>query len=113
MPLDSERVKPEYFHLATQYYTAARYSARAALTPVCGNLFHHAIELYVKGALREHVSTEEMKDLGHRLNNLWARFNLDRRSTGWFGSSAVANGYRCHDSLNILAGVQFDGRMCI
>jgi len=62
MPLDSERVKHEYFHLATQYYTAARYSARAALTPVCGNLFHHAVELYVKGAPSEHVSTEEMKD---------------------------------------------------
>jgi len=76
MPLDAERVKLEYFYLATQYYTAARYSARAALTPVCGNLFHHAIELYVKGALSERVSGEEMKNLGHRLINIWGRFKV-------------------------------------
>jgi hypothetical protein len=77
MPLDSERVKHEYFHLATQYYTAARYSARAALTPVCGNLFHHAIELYMKGALSEHMSTKKLKGLRHKLRNTWARFKVE------------------------------------
>ena len=76
MALDAERVKLEYFYLATQYYTVGRYSARAALTPVCGNLFHHAIELCMKGALSEQMSTKSLRGLRHKLNRIWARFKL-------------------------------------
>jgi hypothetical protein len=37
--------------LATQYYVAGRLAARGGLVPVHGNLFHHAIEMYLKATL--------------------------------------------------------------
>src|SRR6202043_1798471 len=34
-----------------QYYTIGRYSVLAGVNPVAGNLLHHAIEMFLKGAL--------------------------------------------------------------
>ena len=36
---------------ATQYYVAGRLAARTKLVPVYGNLFHHAVEMFLKTAL--------------------------------------------------------------
>jgi hypothetical protein len=33
----------------SQYYTTARFAMRAQRMPVCGNLFHHAVEMLLKG----------------------------------------------------------------
>lgn len=62
-----------FFDLATQYYVAARLAARSMLVPVHGNLFHHSIEMYLKGALLSTVSIEEMNKY-HSLVALWDRF---------------------------------------
>jgi hypothetical protein len=36
---------------ACQYYVAARFLVHAQCIPVCGNLFHHAVEMLLKGGL--------------------------------------------------------------
>ncbi len=59
------------FSLGIQYYVAARFSAFAWFSPVCGNLFHHAIEMFLKGYLGSKKSLADLKNLGHRLGALW------------------------------------------
>jgi len=39
------------FDTGMQYYTIGRYSVLAGVNPVAGNLLHHAIEMFLKGAL--------------------------------------------------------------
>jgi len=73
----STREKRSFFDLGTQYYVVARFSAFAALTPACGNHFHHAIEMYLKGYLSSKLRMTELKDLGHRLGKIWNRFKVD------------------------------------
>jgi hypothetical protein len=38
---------------AAQYYTAARFMMHEQCVPACGNLFHHAIEMALKGGLHQ------------------------------------------------------------
>lgn len=73
----STNQKAAFFDSATQYYVAARFAAHAYLTPVCANLFHHAIENYLKGYLSDKLSLSELKKLGHRLQDIWTRFKDD------------------------------------
>jgi hypothetical protein len=62
---------------ATQNYVAGRLAARARLAPACGNFLHHAVELYLKGALSGVLSLKDMKDAyGHNLEKLWQRFKV-------------------------------------
>src|SRR5437667_12264889 len=71
-----ERFKVTFCALATQYYVAARLAARAVLIPVHGNLFHHAVEMYLKAALVGTLPVVEMKQPPyiHDLTALWDRF---------------------------------------
>ncbi len=73
----SEREQLNYFDLGTQYYIAARYSAFAGFLPVSGNLFHHAIEMFLKGHLASKRGSEDLKRLGHQLRELWKHFKLE------------------------------------
>jgi hypothetical protein len=40
--------KSLFFHIGFQYYVTARFTAFAFFSPVCGNLFHHAVEMLLK-----------------------------------------------------------------
>jgi hypothetical protein len=73
----SEREQLNFFNLGTQYYIAARYSAFAGFLPVSGNLFHHAIEMFLKGHLTSKKGSRELRRLGHQLPELWKYFKLD------------------------------------
>jgi|SRR6267154_401864 len=64
----------QYYRLATQYYVAGRYAALVWLIPVAGNLLHHAIEMYLKGCLASSQGAAALKQLGHHLPAIWARF---------------------------------------
>ena len=59
-----------------QYYVAGRAAARVFLTPIYGNLLHHAVEMFLKYSLIDVLSTEEMRsrEYGYNLVNLWRRF---------------------------------------
>ena len=72
-----ERPEDIFLRLGFDYYVAARFAARAGLLPVSGNLFHHAIEMFLKAWLSRTLDLAELKKLGHRLDTLWDRFKAD------------------------------------
>ena len=58
-----------------QYYIAGRFAAFAGITPVVGNVFHHAIEMLLKGALLKSMTEAQIRSkLRHRLFDIWATF---------------------------------------
>ena len=59
-----------------QYYVAARYSAWSGLW-VCGNLYHHALEMFLKSGLSQIRSLPELKKFQHKLVNIWNAFKAD------------------------------------
>jgi hypothetical protein len=69
-----ERFRDFFYDWGTQYYIAARLAARAQLAPIHGNLFHHAVEMYLKGALVGTLTVAKMKQIQHRLPTLWDCF---------------------------------------
>ncbi len=74
-----ESFRYNFLNIATQYYVAARLAARAMLIPVHGNLFHHAVEMYLKGALVGTLPVAQMKQrpYSHDLTALWNRFKVN------------------------------------
>jgi hypothetical protein len=78
----TSREKWAFFSLGVQYYVVARYSAFAWFHPVSGNLFHHAIEMFLKGYLCSGKSLDELKKLGHRLCSLWVCFKQEVAEPG-------------------------------
>jgi hypothetical protein len=93
------------FLTATQYYAAARFAVLAGLNPVLGNLFHHAIEMYIKGHLSESMSLSDLRKFGHNVVKLWNEFKasvndpaLDRFD-GLIGAVAAFEELRYPDSV--------------
>jgi len=72
---------PDHFFVgnACQYYAAARFAVHAGCIPVCGNLFHHAVEMLLKGGLakKRKLSLSELKKRAHKLKVLWREYKLD------------------------------------
>ena len=56
----STRALELFFSSATQYYVSGRYAVFAGLTPVVGNLLHHAVEMYLKGALSKTMTLDQL-----------------------------------------------------
>jgi hypothetical protein len=55
-----------------EYYANARFAMHAQSSYVCGNLFHHAVEMLLKADLaRTGKSLEELQHMGHNLKKLW------------------------------------------
>ena len=59
------------FQLATQYYASGRFAALSGFLPVCGNLLHHSVEMYLKGALAPVLDLNAMRKLSHNLMQIW------------------------------------------
>lgn len=65
----------EYFNYATGYYATGRFALYAGAQPLAGNLFHHAVEMFLKGCLVARTTEQERKTkLGHKLDKLWEKF---------------------------------------
>jgi hypothetical protein len=60
-----------------QYYAAARFAMHAQCMPVLGNLFHHAVEMILKGGLARKRKLSGLKDMGHDLKKLWRAYKAD------------------------------------
>ncbi len=73
----NDRAAVEFFRLGVHYYVAGRFATFARLFPMAGNLLHHAIEMFLKGALVRIVGLEALRTMGHDLNRLWERFKAD------------------------------------
>jgi hypothetical protein len=89
MASDAERLKLEFFHLGTQYYAAGRFAASAQLMPVAANLLHHAVEMYLKGALAKYLTLTELTDLNHFLVKAWDEFKQRANATSLAGFDAA------------------------
>jgi hypothetical protein len=68
----SDMLRMRFFDFGFQYYVAARFAVRSGLVPVAGNLFHHAIEMFLKGELAKHLDEGQRRDIG--LVELWSEF---------------------------------------
>jgi hypothetical protein len=69
-----EAADREFMKRGVQYYVAARFSAWAGLW-VCGNLYHHALEMFLKAGLARSYSLIELrKKYGHELNDIWSAY---------------------------------------
>jgi hypothetical protein len=83
--MSASREDEEFLKLGVQYYVAARYAALAGagLLPVCGNLYHHALEMFLKSGLsRKHsLQDPKSKKFGHKLIDIWDAFKADFPST--------------------------------
>ena len=49
----------------------------AQCLPVCGNLFHHTVEMFLKAGLSQRRKLSDLKCLGHNLGKLWQAFKED------------------------------------
>jgi len=75
---DAAAAEEQFFDLGMQYYIAARSSAvLTKLMPVCGNLYHHAVEMFLKAGLSRKYSLDEVYKFQHDLPKLWDAFKAD------------------------------------
>ena len=78
-----ERNKVLFVQLGFQYYVSGRFAARGGLMPVSGNLFHHAVEMLLKGHLATTLPLNELRSrFGHRLREMWNAFKQDVSDSG-------------------------------
>lgn len=82
-PVDKDNTQAVMFaRQACQYYVTARFAMYAQCVPVCGNLFHYAVEMALKGGLARKRELAELKGMGHSLKVLWRAFKNDHRDLG-------------------------------
>jgi hypothetical protein len=60
-----------------QYYTAARFAMHAQCMPVTGILFHHAVEMFLKGGLLQKRTLSDVRAMRHGLKQMWRAFKED------------------------------------
>jgi hypothetical protein len=74
-----EAADTQFLERGMEYYVVARSAARAHLGLVCGNLYHHAIEMCLKARLVRSVvsSLDELKSFRHNLNKTWRAFKQE------------------------------------
>jgi len=81
----SGREDEEFMKLGVQYYVAARSAVMAQLLPVCGNLYHHSLEMFLKAGLSREISLDDLKNprkFGHDLCKLWPAFKAQFATAG-------------------------------
>jgi hypothetical protein len=66
-----ENYRYSAFGLGFEYYCTGRYAAVCGFMPLAGNLFHHAIEMLLKGTLARHIGISKLRGLSHQLPDIW------------------------------------------
>lgn len=85
-----DKITDAYIVLGCQYYALARYCAEFQYQPVGSTLFHHAIEMLLKGYLSRFLPKSKLKKIGHDLEKLWTEFatnNKDSQMLSRFNSA--------------------------
>lgn len=72
-----EHKEQHFLQTAFQYFVSARFAARAGFVPVCGNLFHHSVEMFLKAWLSRTFDNSGLKKLEHDLEKTWKKFKDD------------------------------------
>ncbi len=73
-PSRADKMSDAFFMMGAEYFAVAEYCADAFYLPVGVTLFHHAIEMLLKGILARTKTSKELKALGHDLVALWQEF---------------------------------------
>ena len=71
---DDGYLRSRYFEAGVGYYLTGRFAWLAGAVPVAGNLFHHAVEMFLKGHLAATTTEEERKGLSHNLPRTWVQY---------------------------------------
>jgi len=71
---ESDRLSSVYLELGCQYFAIARYCASISFGPIYATMFHHAVEMLLKGYLIKSYSSQDLKKVGHNLSKLWSMF---------------------------------------
>lgn len=101
-----------FFSTANQYYIAGRFGALAGLVPVVGNLLHHAVEMYLKGALSKTKTLAELKNLGHCLPNVWSEFKAQVKDPALDRLDGVVAALHSFEELRYPDSVLAKGMSC-
>jgi len=80
--MDKLTLREFYVTSALEYHVTARYAAFSGLSSVCGILFHHAIEMYLKGYHCSKLDAGRLRKLGHDLGKSWEAFKKDFAGSG-------------------------------
>jgi hypothetical protein len=80
--MDKLALREFYTTSALEYHVTARYAAFSGLSQVGGILFHHAIEMYLKGYLCSKLDAGQLRKLGHDLGKSWGAFKKDFAGSG-------------------------------
>lgn len=72
------RRKLNFLPIAIQYYVSGRSAAKYTFMPVCGNLFHNAVEMLLK--------TEVTGRHTHKLKSLWKEFKKNHNNLDHYDS---------------------------
>ena len=69
--------------IGSEYYASARFAMEAQRLLICGNLFHHAVEMLLKGGLAKNgKSLAELERMRHSLRALWRAYKADHSGAG-------------------------------
>ncbi len=107
-----KRISDAFFVLGAGYFTVARYSASAFLMPICGNLYHHAIEMFLKGFLANSISSSELKStFGHHLLILWEALKSADNDPGFGKFDRVITTLNRFENIRYPDSIVDDGMM--
>jgi HEPN domain-containing protein len=89
-----------FFDRSIQYYAAGRFAFHSGLTPVAGNLLHHAVEMCLKGALsKKGFGLKQLYKLGHGLPSIWAEYKHVAPDPGLDRFDAAVTELNKHEEL--------------
>jgi hypothetical protein len=100
-----------FFSSATQYYISGRYAVLASLSPVAGNLLHHAVEMYLKGVLSKTLTLPELKDLKHNLPKVWKKFKSQVADPSFDTFDALISSLHAFEDLRYPDSILSSGMM--
>jgi hypothetical protein len=76
--MDREDAQIYFYRIGVEYYVVGRFSYFCHYLLMTGVLFHHAIEMFLKGKLLDNFSAQQLKDqFGHNLHRLWNEFKRE------------------------------------
>lgn len=107
----STRALELFFSTATQYYVSGRYAVFAGLSPVAGNLLHHAVEMYLKGALSKLMTLDQLKGLSHNLPKEWECFKAQVAAPGLDMFDALISSLQAFEELRYPDSILSKGMM--
>jgi hypothetical protein len=83
-----------------EYYANARFAMHAQSSYVCGNLFHHAIEMLLKADLAKNGnSLEELERMRHNLKRLWRAYKSNHPDAALSRHDRTINRLNRHEEI--------------